>query len=188
LIPASSSLSIGNNVLTNTLMSYLTGITSSVQTQLNALNNPSYKSGQVIQSLKYHQGKNPLTYTTINTTDWTTIFSIPFNAKSNTSTFSCFFDCYWGVGGSGFEYFDTRIIIYRNNLSCSTEPVIASKGIPFNSDNRNNPIILFPITGMTGSLGINSYTMFIQARRNSSDDTLTINTNTWCCDITEVQN
>jgi hypothetical protein len=102
---------------------------------------------------------------------------------------SCFFDCYWGVNGGGFDYFDTRITVYRNDFQYPAEPVIALKGISFNSDNRGNPIILFPITGMMGSLGVNTYTVYIQARQNDSDDILTINTNfPWCCDITEVEN
>jgi hypothetical protein len=41
---------------------------------------------------------------------------------------------------------------------------------------------------MIGSLGVNTYTVFIQARQNNSDDTLTIDTNGWACDITEVEN
>jgi hypothetical protein len=147
-----------------------------------------YSSGQVIQSLKFYKNKGTLSNTIINTNNWTTIFSTTFNAKSNTSSFSVFFDTFWGVSGSGYDLFDSRITVYRNGLSYSEEPIIALKQTAFNSDNRVNPIILFPITGMMKSLGINTYTVYIEARRNVSDDTLTINTNVWSCDITEVQN
>jgi hypothetical protein len=48
-------------------------------------------------------------------------------------------------------------------------------------------MMLFPISGSTGSVGATSYTMYVQARRVSSDDVLTISRTTWCCDITEVE-
>jgi hypothetical protein len=185
-MPSDSYIKIGTNELNSTLLNNLSGLTSNIQSQINSIN--TYKSGQVIQSLKFYKNKGTLSNTSIGTTNWTTIFSTTFNAKSSSSSFSIFFDTYWGVGGGGFDYFDSRITVYRNGLSYTAEPVIASKGISFNSDNRNNPIVLFPITGMMGSLGINTYTVYIQARQNNSDDTLTINPNGWSCDITEVQN
>jgi hypothetical protein len=189
-MPSASFIRIGTNELNSTLLNNLSDLTSNVQSQINSINTNinTYKSGQVIQSLKFYKNKGTLTNTIINTGSWTTVFSTTFNAKSNTSSFSIFFDTFWGIGGGGNDLFDSRITVFRNGLSYSAEPIIALKQISFNSDNRNNPIVLFPITGMMGSLGVNTYTVYIQARQNNSDDTLTINTNVWSCDITEVQN
>jgi hypothetical protein len=129
LIPASSSLSIGNNVLTNDLLSYLTGITSSVQNQLNALKNPSYKSGQIIQSLKYYQGKGGLTYDSVATDVFTDILFTGFNVKSSNSSISISFDCVSSIGGSGSDIWESRILLYRDNLNYTSPPIIASKKI-----------------------------------------------------------
>jgi hypothetical protein len=189
-MPSDSYVKIGDNILNSSLLNNLSGLTSNIQSQINSINTNinTYKSGQVIQSLKFYKNKGTLSNTSIGTADWTTIFQTTFNAKSTSSSFSCFFDCYWGIGGGGNDLFDSRITVYRNGLSYTAEPIIAFKQIIFNQDNRSNPIVLFPITGMMGSLGINTYTVYIQARQNNSDDTLTINPNVWSCDITEVQN
>jgi hypothetical protein len=99
LILSSASLSIGNNILTNTLMSYLTSITSPVQDQINNL--MRYQPGQIIQTKIYSNSKNSvITQAPANYTS-TDLLNINFTPKSLSSQILVSFNAKWKINGSG---------------------------------------------------------------------------------------
>jgi hypothetical protein len=182
LIPASSSLSIGNFVLTNTLMSYLTSITSPVQEQIN--NILRYQSGQILQTKIYSNSRNSIVNTANSNGTSTDLLNINFTPKSLSSQILVSFDAKWSVNGAGDDIWQSYLIIKRTGF---TNQNIALKQVRFNNDNRDSSVSLFPIIGAYSNGSTNPLTVTVHAYSQNTNDVLNID-NYWCLSISEVNN
>jgi hypothetical protein len=182
-------LVIGAKSLTETVLGYLSGITSDVQTQINSLK--SY-SGQVIQ-MKLYQPQNNTLYNDQNSITSTNgqdkiVCLFYITTKSNNSQIYINFDCNWGVSNYGVDSWISEVFI-KDSLSYGfgeTPTIIAHKEAKYGVDNRNCSITLFPISGGLNNTTINRQYVCGVKVRGTSDDTLTINQ--WNMTITEIQN
>ena len=79
-------------------------------------------------------------------------------------------------------------MLLNNNIDYPSLPVLSTKSIQFESDNRFSNMMLFPISGAKNTEGAGTYSVIVQARRNTSDDDLKIFDDKFCMTVTEVQN
>jgi hypothetical protein len=172
IMPDTSYLKIGNNILNSASISYLNG--------------SSFKSGQVLQMKVYSQynANRPAGTASSNNTD-VVLFQINLQPKSNNSQIHITFDTDYSLGGGGFDEWSSKIIL---NANTGDPPfIITFKSIRLNSDNRNSSMILFPLSAGYSNSALNVLSFQVSVRSIDSDDGLVIKGG-WNSTITEVEN
>jgi hypothetical protein len=188
IMPDTSYLKIGNNILNGTLISYLKNITSDVQSQINSLKNKS--SGEVIQMRVFSRSKDNL-LTTVAPPNGQSIclFQFEFKPKSTSSQIYVTFDAYWSIRGGGYDEWQSIITSKEGGIDAERNPIIiiGAKNIRYSSDGRYSAITLFPISGGYNNTTGEYLTVKINVSATQSDDNLYVD-NLWNLTITEVQN
>ena len=143
--------------------------------------------------MKVYQPQNASLLTTSITPAGATIFNVSFNCKTNNSQIYVHFDATWGIGGSGYDNWQTNLTITELNSLDPRPPetTIGNKDTRLGGqDNRNCSIALFPISGAFSNTSSYSgqYSIKVNANALDSNDALTLYTNLWSMTITEVQN
>lgn len=193
-LSVANSITIGANTLSSTLWGYLSGMTSSVQTQINNIQNQvnaltSY-TGRVIQMRIYSNLNTTIqtdrtTGTIISSFGDYQIFSANFQPKSSSSQVHITFDTNYGLSGSGYDEWNSKIFLNANNGSSPL--TLSYKNVKWGNDNRYSQISLFPISAGYSNTALNVLSIWITVGAQDSNDGLTINGN-WNMTITEVQN
>jgi hypothetical protein len=187
-------LKMGLATLTNDIWSYLSTITSNVQTSItnmqNAISDLQSGSGRTIQTQIFCGPNYNLANTSINNGNSNNanvlLFSVLFSCKASPSILYITFDAKYGVNGGGTDSL-TSLITVDNGTTIST---IAKKLVNYGIDNRNCDINLFPICGAfvnTGPIG-QRYRLNIYVFLTATDDTLTLDNNLWSYKVTEYKN
>jgi hypothetical protein len=123
LIPFSASLSIGNNMLPNILLGYLTSITSPVQDQIN--NILRYQSGQILQTKIFSNSRNSIV-TQANGTS-IDLLNVNFTPKSLSSQILVSFDAQWSVNGTGNDRNNKVVALHLASLNEGRELLYTKK-------------------------------------------------------------
>jgi hypothetical protein len=192
-------LVVGIYTMTQSILGFLVGITSAVQSQINSINTSVntinerlYKlenySGRHVKTDHYGSPDNYLINSVIrDRTKNITVYSHLYRTMQKNSTLYITFDCKYVVNGSGGDSINSYIEIYYGTSMI----LITYKKVNFGDTNniRNSNIILFPITGKfeTKAPKDTNFKIFITVFLGESDDTLTIDTNHWNFTLSEFQ-
>jgi hypothetical protein len=158
-----------------------------------AINQSAWTSRQIIQAYAYSPSLgNTLTSSTASTgsayTDaGNTIFQFTITPKSTNSIIHTNFDCFYMIGGSGIDSFESRIVVTSNSVDTWITKKSYSMISPIDTTFARYGSQLFPLVGSYKNTSLSTITVKIQLKRVTADDNTIIDTSFWSCYYQEIQ-